>query len=395
LSRNIVFGRSTNAGRLDYIDGLRAVAVLLVMFFHARVHAPGIPLNHFFLEGTHGVDLFFVLSGFCLSAPTLQKLRREGTMRFDLIGFAAKRFLRIFPPYAVAVVAFGLAGTYALSRGIALPEGMLPHFDAIDVASELLFLDRSNQHLNQSFWSLAIEFRWYFIFPLMLALWVSRARAFVTLLLGVALTAELTRATSTDLGVLPAFMLGIVAAHIRVHDHPFARFAPQLGFIAIFAALGLENVYHFPIQTNPGWHVVAFALVVAAGREHWLQRALSWRGLSALGVASYSIYLVHEPIVSATMSLVVPWLGFDAALPIAVALGLTGGVTMWAIVERPLTDRNVVAAFVVAASKRFAALFAVAGIPPAMRLATPAPAAAPAHAGQVIAFSGRDQAAES
>jgi peptidoglycan/LPS O-acetylase OafA/YrhL len=395
VKRNIVFGRSTDARRLDYIDGLRAVAVLMVILFHSRVHAPGVPLGHFFLEGTHGVDLFFVLSGFCLSLPTLEKLRREGSMRFDLAGFAAKRFLRIFPPYAVAVAIFALAGTYLMSRGIALPAGMLAHFDMIDVANDLFFLDRSNQHVNQSFWSLAIEFRWYFIFPLMLMLWVSRARAFVALVVAVILANELTRATSTDVGVLPAFMLGIVAAHIRVHRHPIARFAPLLGFCAVFAALALENVYHFPVQTNPGWHVVAFALVVMAGHEAWLQRILSLRWLAGLGVASYSIYLVHEPIVSATMALLTPRFGFVAALPIALGLALAGGTAMWAIVERPITHRGVVAAFVVGASKRIGSIFAFAGLPAEIRISSAAATSAPAVTGRIIPFAGRDQAAES
>ena len=179
MNRNIVFGRSTDAGRLGYIDGLRAIAVLLVMLFHSRVHAPGVTLNHFFLEGTHGVDLFFVLSGFCLAAPTLQKLRRDGNAHFDLVGFAAKRFLRIVPPYALALLTFAIVGMYAMRLGVALPAGMLPHFDWSDVASDLVFFDRGNQHLNQSFWSLALEFRWYFVFPLVLALWIARARAFV------------------------------------------------------------------------------------------------------------------------------------------------------------------------------------------------------------------------
>jgi peptidoglycan/LPS O-acetylase OafA/YrhL len=395
VNRNIVFGRTTDGGRLDYIDGLRAVAVLLVMLFHARVHTPGVVLDHFFLEGTHGVDLFFVLSGFCLSMPTLQKLRREGSMRFDLVGFAAKRFLRIVPPYAVAVLAFALAGTYAMSRGIALPPGMLAHFEWNDVVGELFFIDRTNQHINQSFWSLAIEFRWYFLFPIALALWVSRARAFATLLIGVVLASELTRASSTDVGVLPAFMLGIVAAHVRVHANPLARFAPLLGFAAVFVALALENVYHFPVQTNPGWHVVAFALVVAAGHEAWLQRILSWRWLTALGVASYSVYLVHEPIISATMSLLAPHWGFVATLPIALALALAGGAFMWALVERPITHRSVVAAFVVGTSTRISKMFALTGIPQEISLSAAPASVAPAATGRVIAFAGRDQAAES
>ncbi len=395
MDRNIAFGRSTDAGRLGYIDGLRAIAVLLVILFHSRVHAPGVTLNHFFLEGTHGVDLFFVLSGFCLAAPTLQKLRRDGSAHFDLVAFAAKRFLRIFPPYALALLAFAIVGTYAMRLGAALPAGMLPHFDWSDVASDLIFFDRSDQHINQSFWTLAIEFRWYLVFPLVLALWIARARAFVALLVGVIAASELTRASSTDLGVLPAFLLGIVAAHIRVHDHPFARFAPLIGFVAVFAALGLEQIYHFPVQTNPGWHVVAFALVVTAGREAWLQRLLSWRWLTALGVASYSVYLVHEPIVSATMAAFVPRFGFAASLPLAVAFGLAGGVAMWAVIERPLTQRAVVAAFVVAATGPLRRLFAFAGIPAAMRLAVAPAAPLPASAAQVITLAGRDRAAES
>jgi peptidoglycan/LPS O-acetylase OafA/YrhL len=349
--------------RLGYIDGLRAVAVLLVMLFHARVHMPGVPLGHLFLEGTHGVDLFFVLSGFCLSVPTLQKLRDAGTTRFDLIAFAAKRFLRIFPPYAVAVVLFAAVGTYALHEGISLPPGMRQHFELSDVASELLFFDRMNEHINQSFWSLALEFRWYFIFPVALAIWAIRPRALIALIFAAVFASELTRATSIDLGVMPAFLLGIVAAQIRVDDHPIAFFAPLLGIAGVVMALALEHGYHFPVQTNFGWHVVAFALVVTAGRVRWLQRLFAQRGLIAIGTASYSIYLVHEPIISATVGTLGPKLGSTTAMLVAIALGLAGGFFMWAIVERPLTDRRTVASFVTLSDGWIRRLFAATGIP--------------------------------
>lgn len=375
---------NTPEGRLGYIDGLRAVAVLLVMLFHARVHMPGVPLGHLFLEGTHGVDLFFVLSGFCLSMPTLVKLRDAGASRFDLVGFAAKRFLRIFPPYAVAVILFAGVGTYAIRHGVALPPGMRAHFVFSDVMAELLFFDRMNEHINQSFWSLALEFRWYFIFPVALAIWAKRPRALIALIFAAVVASELTRATSIDLGVLPAFLLGIVAAQIRASEHPIAFFAPLLGVVGVALGLGLERGYHFPVQTNFGWHVVAFALVVAAGRERWLQSLLSQRALVAIGTASYSIYLVHEPIISAAVGTLGPKLGTTSAMLVAIALGLAGGFFLWAIVERPITNRRIVGSFVIATDASIRRLFAATGIPAQFDLGA-RPLAAGATAGNAPA----------
>ena len=322
--------------RLGYIDGLRAVAVLSVLAFHVRVHTAGVSLEHFFKECSHGVDLFFVLSGLCLAAPTLERIRQSGSTAFDVAGYAVKRCLRILPPYVAAVAIFAAAVGLATARGIPLPDGM-HHFDATGLLSELFFLDRSNEHINQSFWSLAIEFRWYFVFPFALALWVARPRALLLAIGLVIVAAECTRASSVDLGILDAFLLGIVAAQVRVSDHPIAKYGPAFIAGGVLLGLVLEPAYHFPIQTNSGWHIAAFGLVIYAGRAVWLQRLLSTRILRAIGVASYSIYLVHEPIVSFFAARATPQ---TIAVAYAAAAGgaLLAGAALWWLVERPITD---------------------------------------------------------
>ncbi len=321
--------------RLAYIDGLRAVAVLLVIAFHVRVHTAGVQLEPFFKECSHGVDLFFVLSGLCLALPTIERVRRGGATGFDVAGYAIKRCLRILPPYVAALALFAGVMWAAVAAGVPLPEGM-HRLDATDVLSELFFLDRSNLHVNQSFWSLAIEFRWYFVFPFALALWIARPRALLLAIGLVIVAAECTRATSVDLGVLDAFLLGIVAAHVRAYEHPIARFGPA--FMLGGAALGLllENSYHFPIQTNSGWHVAAFGFVIYAGRAVWLQRILASAPLARIGIASYSIYLVHEPVVSFFASRSAG--NVPVAYAAAVGSALAAGFALWWLVERPITD---------------------------------------------------------
>jgi peptidoglycan/LPS O-acetylase OafA/YrhL len=346
------------------------------MLFHSRAHAPG-TLAAWAKDCSHGVDLFFVLSGFCLALPTLEKLFADGRCDFDTAGFALKRALRIFPPYAVAVALFTIAGVLFLHYGIAPPGGMPASFDATDVFGQLFFLDRDRVLVNRSFWTLAVECRWYVLFPLALMLAARNMRAFVAAIVLVAVASELTRATSTDLGVLPAFLLGIAAAWVRVRHHPIARYALPLCAASVGFAILNDLRPHFPIQTNVGWHLAAFFFVIFAGAQPLAQRILATPALVRIGIASYSIYLVHEPIVSAVVGTLQPRYGDFAADAAAIATGVAAGFVLWAIVERGLTRPQTVAAFVRSGRARTLELFALAGIPPAFALGT-VPAAAPA-----------------
>jgi cell wall-associated NlpC family hydrolase len=129
----------------------------------------------------------------------------------------------------------------------------------------------------------------------------------------------------------------------------------------LFALLD-EQRPHFPIQTNAGWQAVAFFAVIAAGKWTWLQRVLSWPALTRIGGASYSIYLVHEPIVSALVAGLRPRIGDAAATGAAIAAGVAAGFVLWAIVERPLTRPDFVARFVERGRARVERLFETAGV---------------------------------
>lgn len=319
------------ATRIAYVDGLRALSVLLVIVHHATLHFQGrmqpVPVmflswQHVFLEGSHGVDLFFVLSGFCLSYPFLKRLREKRLADFDIPLYFAKRVVRIVPPYYAAVAIFALTA-FSMS-----------HAGIVDVIKQSLFLDLDTRLVNGSFWTLAVEFRWYFLFPIALLLWVRAPRVFLAVALIASLAYNFTVFHFTiDAATLLPFMLGIVAAHIEIDGWKHKRaLCLCLPFAAILAiayefnpALGAAFFY----QSNPGWQMCAFILVIAS--SYTAPRAiLSWKPLVAVGIASYSIYLVHEPIVAFVET---RWSGPISAL-VAIVTSTAVGLLFWLVWER-------------------------------------------------------------
>jgi peptidoglycan/LPS O-acetylase OafA/YrhL len=138
------------------VDGLRAVAVIAVIFHHgigearwaqpwlsARMSAqPAWWFATFASKGAHGVDLFFVISGFCPADPALERLYRGGATLFDVRRFLAKRIARIVPPYYIAI-GVALAAALAADR-LGLPRMAVFGGDhsPLAILKQLLFLDR-------------------------------------------------------------------------------------------------------------------------------------------------------------------------------------------------------------------------------------------------------------
>ena len=360
--------------REAYVDGLRAIAVLSVAIFHAGVHVRSLsgPATYSLAEqwGSQGVNLFFVLSGFCLSYAALRAFRAGTGARLDVARYALKRLWRIYPPYVAAtLVSIAVVATARL-HGIALPTVFHPPGDAGDLFSQLAFLDAHPAWVNPSFWSLAIEFRWYFAFPFALALFIRSPRAFGTLAIGAAIAAAATQLGSThDFARLPGFLLGIVAADVALRGGPAWRWAVP-GAVASLALAIVQSRTDPVFQGDAlGWQLLCFCLVCAAGSLPRARLALAWRPLAAIGTASYSIYLVHEPIVAIAAHGMPAFAVTPFGVPAFVALAVATGALFHVCVERPLSQPWIVASIERRVKSRIVAMLDVAGVPHDVRLA--------------------------
>ena len=318
------------ADHVAYIDGLRAIAVLAVVVDHATLHNPalvGTIWPGIAFLGAHGVELFFVISGLCLAQSFLRRRDRTGSLGFDGAAFFAKRIVRILPPYYVTVALLATLSLTPLWLATTLaPAGgsMVPHLSLPGLFAHFFFAEREQQSLNLSFWSLRVESIWYLLFPLTLFVYVRSRTAFWGIAIVCAVLAYAS-AFTTSLGLvgtifamataLPAFMLGVVVADPRVDRALSTNKLWLLFAVASIAGVVTDHVTGSRIV----WGITAFAFVGLARRVPWLRGALSIRALSSIGVASFSIYLVHEPTVAMLEYLHVPQI---VAMILCVAAGL-------------------------------------------------------------------------
>jgi peptidoglycan/LPS O-acetylase OafA/YrhL len=191
-----------------------------------------------------------------------------------------------------------------------------------------------------------------------------------------------TSLRAIDIGTLPGFMLGIVAADWRAVTHRLTRFALPAVFVAFCFALllepfssvpsrfGLADLAGYWAQTNIGWQLAAFAFVVAAGHVAWLRKLLELPILCGIGAAAYGIYLVHQPIVSAWGESAGKHLDPLSNIAGSVFLALAGGLLFSYIAERPFLAERTRNRLLLGLKKPIGRGFALAGIPAGIELAS-------------------------
>jgi peptidoglycan/LPS O-acetylase OafA/YrhL len=369
------------------LDALRGIAILLVYAFHldlsimARLFVPAgtaVTLAESYVRGGYtGVGLFFVLSGFLLAGEFLAEI--EGGAPVSRRRYFGRRALRILPLYfAVVFCAASLDAERASDLFRALPYlaflNSLPRFD-VPLGS-----------FSAVWWSLATEVQFYVVLPFVawalrparrhlgLALLTAWVLAFASFISGVARPAALRSQlvlSHSVFGQAPLFLFGAAAAWFqrrygdrtreRLATLPWARNGgADLALIAALLALGVLlrwTVHIAPIRDAPpyaAWHIAEGAIWTAVLSLVLLAPLRSKplfcnRPLTALGVISYSIYLVHVPLFDAVFrrlrgirsDVLVGWTWRTAILAVAAsAVCVAMSYATYRLIERPFLVRK-------------------------------------------------------
>ena len=332
------------------IDGLRAIAVLSVVLYHIGLGVtPG---------GFVGVDIFFVISGYVISRSLVADLQKG---QFSVTGFYERRVRRIFPALFVVMMATSIA-----SAVLFLPSYLVDYsrslIGAATFTSNFYFWKNSGYFANGAnlrpllhTWSLAIEEQFYIFAPLTLFAIHRYARKRWLLVLAPAALASLGLSIwATDIGPTANFfllpmrawelLLGAVLA-LRPPPQLRWRWLRELLAVGGLALLAWPVFFYTSATPFPGLAAVppcagaALLIYLGSGAGSWVTRLLSLPPLVAVGLISYSLYLVHWPIVSFVTycDLRAP-VAADAGWILAASLVLA--TLSWRFVEQPFRNRN-------------------------------------------------------
>lgn len=333
------------------IDGLRTVAVVPVVLYHAGLPWLG--------GGFVGVDVFFVISGFLITSIIAPELEAG---RFSLLRFYERRARRILPAlFFVLAVSSAAAAVFLLPAAFEAFAGSL--LSTLGFVSNIWFWATSTGYFAHASefmpllhtWSLAVEEQFYIFFPL--ALWVTMRwgrqptvliiGTVVILSLGLAIWAT-PRMPAASFYLLPtrAWELGfgaLVALGVRPRRmHRTAR--ELLSFVAL-AAILVPMVLYDATTVFPGLAAVTpvlgatLLLLIGTTGPSLVHRLLSMRWMVLIGLISYSLYLWHWPVLAFfRVGMADPTLP-PALATLAVALSALMATLSWRFVERPFRIR--------------------------------------------------------
>ncbi len=346
--------------RLEFLDGIRGLAALYVTIFHAWMQidfigAAGgekwlVYLTSWMALGREAVAVFIVLSGFCLMLPVTRST--HGILSGGSRGFFYRRARRILPPYyaalALSLVTMALVPRWWDTAGSWF-QTMEPAFEAQTILSHLLLIHNVDEALvfkiNAPMWSVAMEWQIYFLFPfVLLPLW-RRLGIFATMafgfLAGLAPLYFLGKLSWTAPWFIGHFAMGMAGAVIAFGIKPGemkAREHIPWGFLALasFAAIvalklagtvvNMSN-WKFAFASDLIVGVGAVCLIIyctrrlTGGRPSRVVRTLEGTGPVVLGRFSYSLYLIHAPVLATFYLMVKPLL----TSPLNATLLLVGG----------------------------------------------------------------------
>lgn len=344
--------------RVAGLDGLRGLCALYVLLFHCWAYTfRGFPRYRgpewlsWLGFGRLAVVMFLVLSGFSLSMAAA----RNGWRLGSLSRYARRRAWRILPAYWAAL-AFSLVIAWTVVRQ---PHSTVPTPESVVVYTLLLQDLIAAPTPNGAFWSIGVEVLLYGVLPLLLLLCrrIGPAAMLAVVTLPVVLIGFAVFGGSPPQGdnwlaphLVPVFAAGVVAAGVVASGDRFRRVPWAL--LSVLAAVPagvlvlhrgarwmVDHYYWVDLAVAPAMTLLLLAIV--SGRPAALTRLLDSRPLKRLGSFSYSLYLIHLPIVVViTLKLVIPRLGrgmasFTVTTMLAGGLSLAGAWLLAKLFESP------------------------------------------------------------
>jgi peptidoglycan/LPS O-acetylase OafA/YrhL len=338
-------GEVVQAGetRSARIESLRAVAALAVLVFHVLVFtAFDGPLARFAFAGHLGVFLFFALTGYLLYMP-FARAAYAGGRRVDLGRYARNRVLRILPLYYAALAILLIVGHSGGSGEQWLKFGTL---------TQSFFADTVRNHVDGPMWSLAVELQFYALLPL-LAWALVRARTRQAAAVAVAVLGLVSvvvwerKVYGMGIGAdrwrysLPAtffeFTPGMLLALLQLEIESRRSVRLPSSTVLIGAAIACWVAAAYWVKGGALVAALASFLLLAAivlpAEDGPLARVLDLRALSIVGVASYSLYLWHFPVLEAIQKRAD--LGFAGLLALGLLVCVSIALVSYVAIERP------------------------------------------------------------
>jgi peptidoglycan/LPS O-acetylase OafA/YrhL len=339
-----------SSGRIPSLDGLRAVAILLVIFSHimytdgfpsfARV--PGSLAHHL---GAFGVQVFFVISGFLITTLIVKEIHRTG--RLDLKQFYISRSLKIFPPFLAVLTALALMACCGRAQ--------LSGLDWLTASSFTTNFVRRPNLAVEHFWSLSIEEHFYLVWPLLLAS-CSALRSW-RLALGCVIFCLVYRyalvsafpeyhfmAMRWTFGRVDGIVFGCLIA-LAAWDPDWRERMDRVACSrALFTAVVLvlagsfvasEMLWRWQVAISFTVESICVALIlwtVVRRPYTFFGRLLNWKWLQAIGVASYSLYLWQQFFVVRSETT------FWRTFPQNLLFAFLAGFLSYLLIERPIVN---------------------------------------------------------
>ena len=372
------------------IDGLRGIAIILVLIYHARFYNS----DDFFLKGGFlGVDIFFVISGYLMASIILSQVKKKNISHLKIfIKFFESRARRIWPAYFVLLLVCLLIFNYSfigetlsgLNRSVKYSSVFLSNFHFVQKLAEYAAETSLNIPLLHT-WSLSVEIQFYAIFPFIIFLTIKYLNEKYILVFGILSLLSIILATLITWNpywnlisfyMMPTRLFELLAGatvfliernyntlislqNLKINYHlkkKICNFGSYLGvLILILSIIIFDNENRHPSFFTL-FPIIGTSLLILFVKDNIFAKILSYKFIVSIGLISYSLYLWHFPIFSLSRRLQLIDESNVETKFILILISFILAIISYFIIERPFRNRNFIS------SKKFYYIFFISVI---------------------------------